>query len=151
MDNQLPTPNTAPIPQASDKDPVTPNVIMPTATPEGAPAPTPMEVTPVPSAAAPAVAMPAATMPTAAATAPAAAPVVPAMPAPVPGAPAAAGDVDVIEPEWVDKAEQVIAAHPNDPYGEEEAVEKLQEEYLKKRYGMNVADPNSGDGKVNGS
>jgi hypothetical protein len=56
-----------------------------------------------------------------------------------------AGDVDVIEPEWVDKAEEVVKATQGDPYGEEEAVEHLQEDYLKKRYGYTVADPN-GDG-----
>jgi hypothetical protein len=52
-----------------------------------------------------------------------------------------AGDVDVIEPEWVEKAEQVVRAHHGDPYGEEEAVEELQEDYLEKRYGFKVADP----------
>src|SRR6266404_4384685 len=35
--------------------------------------------------------------------------------------PTVAGDVDVIEPEWVDRAEQVVRAHQGDPYGEEEA------------------------------
>lgn len=70
-------------------------------------------------------------------------------PAPVPGTPA--GDVDVIEPEWVNKAEGAIAAHQNDPYGEEEAVEKLQEEYLQQRYGIKVADPNTDNSKSNGS
>lgn len=62
--------------------------------------------------------------------------------APVSG-PATAADVDVIEPEWVDKAEEVIKAHQGDPYGEEESVEDLQQDYLKKRYGYNVSDPNS--------
>jgi hypothetical protein len=56
--------------------------------------------------------------------------------------PAVAGDVDVIEPEWVEKAEQVVRSHHGDPYGEEEAVEELQEDYLEKRYGFKVADPN---------
>ena len=62
----------------------------------------------------------------------------PSMPAPT-----AAGDVDVIEPEWVDKAEQVVKAHEGDPYGEEEAVEDLQQDYLQKRYGHTVKDPDS--------
>jgi hypothetical protein len=61
--------------------------------------------------------------------------------------PAAAGDVDVIEPEWVDRAENVVRAHQGDPYGEEEAIEELQEEYLQKRYGFTVADPNGGNSK----
>src|SRR5947207_1508072 len=55
--------------------------------------------------------------------------------------PSTAGDVDVIEPEWVDKAEDAVRAHQGDPYGEEEAVEDLQRDYLQKRYGLNVADP----------
>ena len=84
---------------------------------------------------------------------PAAMPVAPVggqAPAPVAGAnplatdvplPAVAGDVDVIEAEWVDKAEAVVQKHLGDPYGEEEAVELLQEDYLKKRYGLDVAEP----------
>jgi hypothetical protein len=60
--------------------------------------------------------------------------------------------VDVIEPEWVDKAEEVVRAHHGDPYGEEEAVEVLQEDYLQKRYGISVADPNKPDaGKPKGT
>ena len=66
-------------------------------------------------------------------------------------APLVAGDVDVIEPEWVDKAEAVIREHHDDPYAEEEAIEKLQEEYLQKRYGITVADPNADDTKPKGT
>ena len=56
--------------------------------------------------------------------------------------PAVADDVDVIEPEWVEKAEEAVQKHQGDPYGEEEAVEELQEDYLAKRYGYKVTDPN---------
>ncbi len=56
-------------------------------------------------------------------------------------APATAADVDLIEPEWVSKAEQVVARHRGDPYAEEEAVEELQQDYLQKRYGIGVAKP----------
>jgi hypothetical protein len=70
---------------------------------------------------------------------------------PTNSSPAVAADVDVIEPEWVDKAEQVVQAHRGDPYGEEEAIEQLQEDYLKKRYGINVADPNPGGSKPKGT
>jgi hypothetical protein len=59
---------------------------------------------------------------------------------PVPGA---AADVDVIEPEWVSKAEDVVVKHQGDPYGEEEAIEELQEDYLQKRYGISVKEPGS--------
>ena len=65
--------------------------------------------------------------------------------------PATAGDVDLIEPEWVDKAEEVVRTHSGDPYGEEEAIEELQEDYLTKRYGIVVADPNASDTKPKGA
>jgi hypothetical protein len=65
--------------------------------------------------------------------------------------PATAEDVDVIEPEWVDKAEQVVQQHSGDPYGEEEAVEDLQRDYLKKRYNYDVADPNADKSKPEGT
>jgi len=52
--------------------------------------------------------------------------------------PAAAGDVDVIEPEWVTKADDVIKTHQGDPYSEEEGIEQLQQDYLQKRYGISV-------------
>jgi hypothetical protein len=65
-------------------------------------------------------------------------------------APPTAADVDVIEPEWVEKAEQTVRAHYGDPYAEEEAVEDLQVDYLKKRYGYNVADPNGEQSKSEG-
>jgi hypothetical protein len=61
--------------------------------------------------------------------------------------PTVAGDVDVIEPEWVDRAEKVVEAHRGDPYAEEEAIEDLQQEYLKTRYGYIVADPNPDSSK----
>lgn len=56
--------------------------------------------------------------------------------------PAQAGDVDVIEKEWVDQANAVIEQTKDDPYTEEEAVESLQQDYLKKRYGHDVKKPN---------
>lgn len=56
-------------------------------------------------------------------------------------APAAASDQDVVEPEWVDAAEQAIAQTAGNPYAEEEAVEALQIDYLKKRYGHEVKKP----------
>lgn len=52
--------------------------------------------------------------------------------------PSLAGDVDVIEKEWVDKAEQIIQKFGTDPFHQEEAIEDLQIDYLKKRYGKNV-------------
>jgi hypothetical protein len=72
-------------------------------------------------------------------------------PPPLAGVPSTAGDVDVIEPEWVTKAENVVAQHQGDPYGEEEAIEDLQQDYLKKRYGYDVANPNSDSSKPEGT
>ncbi len=57
------------------------------------------------------------------------------------GAPAVAGDVDVIEKEWVDQANKIVDQTKEDPYAEEEAVEALQVDYLKKRYGHSVKKP----------
>lgn len=66
---------------------------------------------------------------------------VPAPPpaAPSPGSnPADADDVDVIEKEWVDRAEEVIKDTAGDPYREEEQVEDLQIDYMKKRFGKDI-------------
>jgi hypothetical protein len=77
----------------------------------------------------------------------------PSPPTPLAGmpAPSTAGDVDVIEPEWVNKAEAVVIEHRGDPYGEEEAIEDLQQDYLKKRYGYDVANPNVDSSKPKGT
>lgn len=85
-------------------------------------------------------------------------PVQSAAPAPVPGqpgsdpnpasgvhaGPSVANDVDVIEKEWVDQANKIVEQTKNDPYLEEEAVEALQIDYLKKRYGRDVKKPDQG-------
>jgi hypothetical protein len=53
----------------------------------------------------------------------------------VPINPIAAGDEDVIEKEWVDRAKKIIAETKDDPYKREQAVTELQTDYLRKRYG----------------
>lgn len=53
-------------------------------------------------------------------------------------APITAGDDDLIEKEWVDKAKKIIAETKDNPYAREEAVSKLQSDYLKKRYGREL-------------
>ncbi len=71
-------------------------------------------------------------------------PIAPGAPVQVPPPahpPVASDDVDVIEKEWVDQAEKVIEQTKNDPHAEEEAVESLQIDYLKKRYGHDVSKP----------
>jgi hypothetical protein len=52
--------------------------------------------------------------------------------------PATAADVDVIEKEWVDKADEVVKKTVGDPHAEEEGVEELQTDYLEKRYDHKV-------------
>ena len=64
---------------------------------------------------------------------------VPAALTPIQGAaPVVAADVDVIEKEWVDHAEAEVKRTTGDPYAEEEAIEDLQVDYLKKRYDHTV-------------
>lgn len=58
--------------------------------------------------------------------------------------PVVAADEDLIEKEWVEKAKQVIAQTKHDPYLQEQAVSKLQADYLQKRYSKTVKLPNDG-------
>lgn len=144
MDNQLPSPN-IPAPQERSTgftpEDLKPGAVGPESAPNpgsGAPAAANSPVTPVLKATPADVA---AAMASIGATG---APVV------TPN-PQIAADVDVIEPEWVEKAEQVVQAHAGDPYGEEEAIEELQQDYLQKRYGINVADPDADNTKPKGA
>jgi hypothetical protein len=52
--------------------------------------------------------------------------------------PAVAGDDDLIEKEWVDKAKQIISQTRDDPAAREKQVSRLQADYLKKRYGKEL-------------
>lgn len=52
--------------------------------------------------------------------------------------PAAAADEDLIEKEWVDKAKQIISKTKDDPHAREREVNRLQVDYLKKRYGKEL-------------
>lgn len=54
------------------------------------------------------------------------------------GVPLVAGDEDLIEKEWVDKAKAIVTKTRDDPYQREQQVGKLQAEYLKKRYGKEL-------------
>lgn len=87
-------------------------------------------------------------------TPPVPAPVTPLPPTPVPVpvtaqpatddsvGPTIAGDDDLIEKEWVDKAKKIIATTQNDPYRREQEVTKLQIDYLRKRYGKELGTSN---------
>lgn len=59
--------------------------------------------------------------------------------------PATAGDDDLIEKEWVEKAKRVVAETKNDPHAQEDAISRLQADYLQKRYGRTIKLP-QGDG-----
>jgi hypothetical protein len=54
---------------------------------------------------------------------------------PLSDSPVVAGDEDVIEKEWVDKAKKIIADTPGDPFNRAEKANQLQKDYLQKRYG----------------
>ena len=58
----------------------------------------------------------------------------------VSGTPLAAGDDDLIEKEWVDRAKKIVEETKEDPYGREEAVNQLQRDYQKKRYGRELGE-----------
>ncbi len=49
--------------------------------------------------------------------------------------PSVAADEDLIEKEWVEKAKQIISDTKDDPFAQEQAVRRLQADYLHKRYG----------------
>jgi len=52
--------------------------------------------------------------------------------------PAVAGDEDVIEKEWVDKAKKIILETKDDPFERTNRVNELQRDYLKKRYNKDL-------------
>ncbi len=55
--------------------------------------------------------------------------------------PLLAGDGDVIEKAWVEKAEQIIDKNKYDPHAQEVAAEALNQDYLKQRFGLDVRKP----------
>lgn len=145
MNPTQPTP--APLPE---RQPITPTQ------PETPGAPTPERPAPSGFEQAPQPGQPAGAPPV-----PVVPPTLPAVPVPPPVAPGAppvpaqaplagppiADDVDVIEKEWVDEANKIISATSGDPYVEEEAMEDLQVDYLKKRYGKEIKKDQAGSGQ----
>lgn len=55
--------------------------------------------------------------------------------------PLVAGDEDLIEKEWVDRAKHIIEQTKDDPFRREQEVNKLQADYLRKRYGRELGAP----------
>lgn len=49
--------------------------------------------------------------------------------------PVIAADEDLIEKQWVDSAKRIIEETRSDPYRQGEAINRLQADYLQKRYG----------------
>jgi hypothetical protein len=138
--NLPPNPNQLPPVPGSPEQPLAPGIERPAA-------PVAPEVAPPPPAAAPSLPLPPvppALPPTPPPPAPSTvtAPATPPSPAIGP-TPSAAGDVDVIEKEWVDQADKIIEQTKGDPYVEEEAEEALQQDYLKKRYNHDVKKPDT--------
>lgn len=56
----------------------------------------------------------------------------------VSGNPSIAGDDDLIEKEWVEKAKKIVAETRDNPHQRDEAVNNLQVDYLRKRYGRKL-------------
>ena len=54
--------------------------------------------------------------------------------------PIVAGDDDLIEKEWVEKAKKIVTETRDNPYGREHAVSQLQKDYLMKRYGRELGE-----------
>ncbi len=54
--------------------------------------------------------------------------------------PIVAGDDDLIEKEWVEKAKKIVEETRDNPYRREKAVSQLQKDYLMKRYGRELGE-----------
>jgi hypothetical protein len=52
--------------------------------------------------------------------------------------PQIADDTDLIEKEWVDKAKEIVAHTAHDPYLQNQEINKVRREYLKKRYNKDL-------------
>ena len=55
--------------------------------------------------------------------------------------PLIAGDDDLIEKEWVEKAKRIVSETHDDPYTQDKAVNRLQADYINKRYGRKLGLP----------
>ena len=49
-----------------------------------------------------------------------------------------AGDVDLIEKAWVEKAKDIVRRTQGDPYNQNKELSKIKAEYIKKRYDRDV-------------
>ena len=60
--------------------------------------------------------------------------------------PVIAEDGDVLEKEWVDKAKKIVASTKNDPREQTNQFVKMRYDYVKKRYGKEIALPSGSQG-----
>jgi hypothetical protein len=49
-----------------------------------------------------------------------------------------AGDIERIEPVWVDKAKEIIARTHDDPYLQKDQMSKVKAEYIQKRFNKQI-------------
>lgn len=52
--------------------------------------------------------------------------------------PSVAGDIDLIEKEWVVKAKAIVDKTRNDPHAQQKEISKFKADYMKKRYNKDV-------------
>lgn len=52
--------------------------------------------------------------------------------------PSIAGDLDLIEKEWVRKAKEIVAATQGDPYNQNKRINEMKVDYIKKRYNKDI-------------
>lgn len=50
----------------------------------------------------------------------------------------AAGDIDLIEKEWVERAKAIVEQTKNDPFVQNKELSKIKAEYIKKRYNKDI-------------
>lgn len=60
--------------------------------------------------------------------------------------PVIAEDGDVLEKEWVDKAKKIVTSTKNDPREQTNQFVKMRYDYVKKRYGKEIALPSGNQG-----
>lgn len=52
--------------------------------------------------------------------------------------PAIAEDVDLIEKEWVEKAKSIVTNTRNDPYAQNQELNRFKADYMQKRYNKDI-------------
>jgi hypothetical protein len=57
---------------------------------------------------------------------------------PMASMPSIADDADLIEKEWVLKAKQIVEETKNDPYAQNQEMNRMKADYIKKRYNKEV-------------